>query len=117
MLFTELDPDFPATMSRAVVTGLLREELGYGGLVVSDDLEMGAIIDRYGVEEAVVKGVSAGVDLFLVCHSAERAHAAIEALVRAIEAGKLELSRFNGRLSIRRRRSTRTPLITDERRP
>jgi beta-N-acetylhexosaminidase len=94
VLFSAVDPLFPATMSRPVLTGLLREELGYDGLVVSDDLEMKAILDHFGLEEAVVRGVSAGVDLFLVCHSAERADAAIRALVRAVERGTLERARL-----------------------
>jgi len=89
VIFEAVDSKYPATMSRAVLTGILREKLGYDGMVVTDDVEMKAIADNYGVEEAVVLGLNAGVDHFLCCHTAELAHRAIEAIVRAVENGKL----------------------------
>lgn len=87
VVFEPLDPVYPATMSRAVLHGLLREQLRYDGLVVTDDLEMRAIADHYSVEETVVRGLNAGVDQFLCCHTAELAERAIEAVVHAVEAG------------------------------
>ena len=87
VIFEPLDPVHPATMSRAVLRGLLRERLGYDGLVVSDDLEMRAIADHFGVEETVVRGLNAGVDHFLCCHTAEVAHRAIDSVIHAIERG------------------------------
>lgn len=90
VIFTALDPDFPATLSPLVLKGLLRERLGYGGLVVSDDLEMNAITEHYGIETAMVRGLMAGVDCFLVCHTAERMHAAIESAVHALERGQVD---------------------------
>jgi beta-N-acetylhexosaminidase len=89
VIFEAVDDKHPATMSRAVLTGILRGKLGYDGLVVTDDVEMKAIADNYGVEEAVLLGLSAGVDHFLCCHTAELAHRAIEAIVKAVESGKL----------------------------
>jgi beta-N-acetylhexosaminidase len=89
VIFEPLDPVYPATMSRAVLRGLLREEMRYDGLVVTDDLEMRAIADHYTVEEAVVRGLDAGVDQFLCCHTAELAQRAIEALVHAVERGTI----------------------------
>lgn len=89
VIFEAVDSKYPATMSRAVLTGILREKLGYDGLVVTDDVEMKAIADNYGVEEAVLLGLNAGVDHFLCCHTAELAHRAIDAVVRAVEGGKL----------------------------
>ncbi|HEY8944080.1 MAG TPA: beta-N-acetylhexosaminidase [Polyangiaceae bacterium] len=89
VLFSALDAEHPATMSAPIVRGLLRERLGFDGLVVSDDLEMSAIVDHYGIEEAIVLGIRAGVDLFLVCHTVERMHAAIEGVVHAVERGAL----------------------------
>jgi len=85
VIFEALDPVYPATMSRPVLHGLLRERLGYEGLIVSDDLEMRAITDHYGVEDAVVRGLDAGVDQFLCCHTADVVHRAIEAVVHAAE--------------------------------
>jgi len=89
VIFEAVDSKYPATMSHAVLTGILRTELGYDGLVVSDDVEMKAIADNYGVEEAVLLGLGAGVDHFLCCHTAELAHRAIDAIVRAVQSGKL----------------------------
>jgi beta-N-acetylhexosaminidase len=58
-----LDPQAPSTLSRAVITGLLRERLGFAGVVTSDDLEMKAITSRYGLAQAVPAALNAGVDV------------------------------------------------------
>ena len=92
VIFEAVDSKYPATMSRAVLTGILREKLGYDGMVVTDDVEMKAIADNYGVEEAVLLGLGAGVDHFLCCHTAELAHRAIDAIVKAVQDGKLSQS-------------------------
>ncbi|PJB40381.1 MAG: beta-N-acetylhexosaminidase [Deltaproteobacteria bacterium CG_4_9_14_3_um_filter_63_12] len=85
ILLPKLDPDHPATLSRPILRGILREELGYHGLIVSDDLDMKAVADRYTVEEAVQLGLEAGIDFFLVCHERERWERAHAALVRLAE--------------------------------
>ncbi|MFZ5470112.1 MAG: beta-N-acetylhexosaminidase, partial [Myxococcota bacterium] len=103
VVFDAVDPGVPATMSSKVLNGILRQELGFGGVLVSDDLEMKAIADHYSVEEAAVEGALAGVDLFLVCHRADRQRAVIEALVKAVEAGRLPRARVeeaNARLDV-----------------
>jgi beta-N-acetylhexosaminidase len=87
VIFSPLDGTFPATMSQAVVSGILRDGMGFDGVVVSDDIEMKAIADHYGVEETVVRGLNAGVDQFLCCHTAELAHRGIDAVVKAVESG------------------------------
>jgi beta-N-acetylhexosaminidase len=89
VIFEPLDAVYPATMSRPVLRGILREKLGYEGLVVSDDLEMRAIMDNFGVEDAVVRGLDAGVDQFLCCHTADVAHRAIDAIIHAVERGTI----------------------------
>ena len=61
-----LDARHPATLSRAVVTGILRERLGYAGVILSDDLQMGAIRAAYGWQEAVTLAVEAGIDLLMI---------------------------------------------------
>ncbi|MEP7049550.1 MAG: beta-N-acetylhexosaminidase [Pseudomonadota bacterium] len=88
VVFEPLDT-YPATMSPAVLHGLLREKLGYDGMVVTDDIEMRAIADNYGIEDVVVRGLNAGVDQFLCCHTAATAHRAIDAIIHAVEAGKI----------------------------
>lgn len=95
VIFDALDPGVPATMSARVLDGLLRRELGYQGVVVSDDLEMKAVADHFSIERAVVDGLNAGVDLFLVCHRPDVQRAAIEALVRAVEAGTVTRTRLD----------------------
>jgi beta-N-acetylhexosaminidase len=61
-----LDAEYPATLSRATVTGLLRGQLGFSGVVVSDDMRMDAIARHYGVGEATVLALAAGVDVLLI---------------------------------------------------
>ena len=61
-----LDDRYPATLSRSTITGLLRRDLGWAGVVVSDDLRMGAIDQHYGLDEATVLALNAGVDLLLI---------------------------------------------------
>lgn len=58
-----LDPALPSTLSHAVITGLLRERLGFDGVVLSDDMEMKAITSRYGIEESIPAALNAGVDM------------------------------------------------------
>ncbi|MCS6798730.1 MAG: beta-N-acetylhexosaminidase [Myxococcota bacterium] len=67
VLYEALDPERPATLSRPILQGLLRERLGFRGLVVSDDLEMRAVADRWSVAQAAVLAVEAGCDALLVC--------------------------------------------------
>jgi beta-N-acetylhexosaminidase len=80
VVFDAWDPGVPATLSPRVVTGLLREELGFGGLVFSDDMEMKAIAGEYGMDEAACRAIAAGCDVLLVCSKLdyiERAHAGL----------------------------------------
>jgi beta-N-acetylhexosaminidase len=94
VLFDALEPSVPATMSHKVLHGVLRQELGFDGVLVSDDLEMKAIANHYSVEEAAVQGTLAGVDLFLVCHHADVQRRSIEALVKAVESGRVPRERI-----------------------
>src|SRR5438046_10720579 len=58
----------PATLSHRVVTGLLRDEMGFDGLIMTDDLDMGAILNEYGLEETIRLALAAGNDLAMICH-------------------------------------------------
>jgi beta-N-acetylhexosaminidase len=58
----------PATLSHRVVTGLLRKEMGFAGLIMTDDLDMGAILNEYGLEETIRLAIAAGNDLAMICH-------------------------------------------------
>lgn len=86
----------PATLSRRILTGLLREELGFGGLVITDALEMRAISAGVGVEEAAVGALEAGADALCIGHDLheEAVVAVVRALVGAVAAGRLPLERL-----------------------
>jgi beta-N-acetylhexosaminidase len=87
------DSGFPSSLSRKIIHGILREEWGYRGTVISDDLDMGAIVGHYGLAESVTRAVEAGNDLVLLCHRPELIPDAAKALetissARAVEAEK-----------------------------
>jgi beta-N-acetylhexosaminidase len=84
VVYSAIDPAQPATLSPAWIR-ILREELGFGGVVVSDDFEMKAIADHYGTGEAVVRAVLAGCDSLLLCSKRELQSEALDALERAAQ--------------------------------
>jgi beta-N-acetylhexosaminidase len=86
VVFAALDPAVPATLSRAVITGLLRERLGYRGVIVSDDLDMAAIAGHHGADVAAVAAIRAGCDVLLLCKDERHQALAEEALIREAEA-------------------------------
>ena len=95
ILLSRVDPDYPASLSHRVVTGLLREEMGFDGVVCTDDLTMGAVSNTYGMGEAAVMAVEAGCDLLLVCHGADNLTAARDALLEAADSGRLSPERLD----------------------
>jgi len=116
VVFAALDPDRPATLSEAVVTGLLRERLGYRGVIVSDDLVMRAIAGSMGVGAAAVAAVRAGCDALLVCHHEDQQEAAEAALLREAERDS-ELRRKIGEAAARIRAMKRAHAEQQQRRP
>lgn len=107
VLFPALDPAWPASLSPAILDRLLRERLGFSGLVLSDDLEMGAITTRGTVEAAALRFLEAGGDLALISASSEHQAAAARAVRRWREAGGLGSDREAYR---ERRRAARSRL-------
>ena len=95
ILLTQLDPERPASLSPAVVTGLLREELGFAGAVLTDDLTMGAVTQSYGLGEAAVLAVEAGCDILLVCHGQDSVPAVRTALLEAVAYGHITAERLD----------------------
>jgi len=85
VVYPAWDGHRPATLSPRIAHQILRNELGFTGLLVSDDLGMRAVADRWPIEELIVESLMAGVDHFLVRESQERQEAAFAALVRAAE--------------------------------
>ena len=104
ILVPALDEDRPATLSRGIVAGILRNELHYDGVILSDDLEMQAIAARYEVPEAAVLALAAGCDGVLICSGDHGTQAAtLEALVHAVEEERLSLSRVEDALQRQQR--------------
>ncbi len=96
---SRLDADHPATLSRATVTGILREQLGWDGAVLSDDMQMGAIRDAYGYEEAVALAIEAGIDLLVVAnqivYEADVAARTIDVVEGLVRSGRISESRID----------------------
>ena len=89
VVYPALDPQQPASLSSVIMNNLLRQRLGFQGIIVSDDLEMGAIVRHSSVAAAAVQALSAGADLLLICQSLERALSARDACRRALQQGVL----------------------------
>ncbi len=106
MVYTALD-EVPATLSSKILRGLLRGEMGFDGLIVSDALDMRAIADRYGAPQAGVLCKRAGVDLLLPLGDAANHVAVADALLAALESGELDESVFTGTVERLNRLRTR----------
>jgi len=85
----------PSSLSGRVISGLLRAELQFDGLVITDDLEMGAIIKNFGIEDACVMAIEAGADLVAICADPERISAGYEAVLRSVQSGKIAEDRID----------------------
>lgn len=95
IVFPALDPDrAPATMSRPILGGLLRDEWGFQGLLISDSLAMGAIVDNYGAGDAAVASVQAGCDLLLALGPDDWQDEMLDRLAVAIEEGRIPPGRL-----------------------
>ena len=93
----EPDPNTPATLSQNILTGLLRDEMGYQGLIVTDAMDMGGITVRYAPGEAAVRAIVAGIDAILMSPVPD---AAFEALQAAVKSGRISKARLDA--SVRR---------------
>ena len=99
-MYPALDAKNPASLSPAILQGLLREELSYDGVIVTDDLEMGAISRHYGFDRAGVEAILAGADLVLVCHDYAHETAVYNGLLKAVKSGEISKDRLDA--SVRR---------------
>lgn len=95
---SQLDDSYPATLSQNVVTGILRKDLEFDGLIFTDDMQMKAITDRYGLEDAVCLALAAGVDSVVIGNNLHYQPDILEhlvkAIVKAVETGKLDEQRI-----------------------
>ena len=94
-----LDSEYPATLSKPTITGILREELGYDGVVISDDMQMGAIADHYGFETAIQATIEAGVDIIAIANNSvyeeDIAARTIALIKQLVQDGKISEARIN----------------------
>lgn len=84
----------PATLSKALLNDLLREELNFKGLIITDDLEMAAVANSFSTAEAAVRTVKAGSDLILIAHSYQQQKAAVDAVKKAVQTGRISEKRI-----------------------
>ena len=93
------DDTYPATLSPAAIGGLLRDELGFDGVVISDDMGMGAISKNYGFEEAVARSLGAGVDLLILANQTtyedDITERTVDLIVNLVAAGRLQERRVD----------------------
>lgn len=110
------DEKYPATLSERVITGILREQLGYDGVIISDDMQMGAIANYFGFEAAIEKSVEAGVDIILISNNSvfdeKAAEKAFNTIKKMVLTGKVSAARINEsyrRISALKERLYKTP--------
>jgi beta-N-acetylhexosaminidase len=95
----KLDARYPSTLSEAVITGLLRRQLGFDGVVVTDDLAMGALADHYSLEEILVHAVLAGADVLCLSNNGKTydphiAQKAVTLIFKAVQDGRIPRQRI-----------------------
>jgi beta-N-acetylhexosaminidase len=84
IFYTNIDPQWPASLSRKIAKDLLRQQMGYDGLVLTDDLDMGAINKHYDIETSIHQILEADIDLTLICHKGPNIENAFEEIMKGI---------------------------------
>jgi beta-N-acetylhexosaminidase len=95
ILLPQIDPDVPASISPAVLGGILRRDLHFEGVILADDLGMGALARRYGCGESAVLTLDAGSDIAMLCHDSSVVPGVIEAVTAALGNGRLDRERWS----------------------
>ena len=95
ILCTELDENYPASMSKNIITDLLRDEMGFEGVVITDDLTMGAISESYSFGDAAVLSINAGCDILSICFGKDNVKQAVKAIKEAVENGAITEERID----------------------
>jgi beta-N-acetylhexosaminidase len=98
ILLPKIDPERPASLSRAMLDGVLRRRMGFRGIILADDLGMGAIATRYGPGEAAIETLRAGADIAMLCHDWQAVAPAIDAVRQAHEAGRFDAAEWHASL-------------------
>jgi beta-N-acetylhexosaminidase len=98
ILLPQIDPENPASLSRTILDGVLRRRMRFNGVILADDLGMGAIAKRYGPGEAAVQTLFAGTDIAMLCHDWAHVRPAIAAVRKAKQEGRFEENEWNASL-------------------
>ena len=94
-MYPQIDPDHPSSLSKAIITDWLRKDMGYNGVVVTDDMDMGALAKHYTFGDMAVQSILAGSDILLVCHEYEHMQEAYNGLMKAVKDGRLSKERLD----------------------
>lgn len=89
VVYKNIDPQCPATFSNRIISGLLREQIGFKGLIFSDDMEMRAVAECFDFPEACLKALEAGCDILLICRDREKQERAFRCIHEAVKNGRL----------------------------
>lgn len=95
ILLPKIDADHPSTFSKTIISDILRKKLNFDGVVITDDMTMGAITNNYDIGEASVKSINAGSDIILVCHDYEKEKAVLQSLQNAAKTGAIPQERID----------------------
>lgn len=95
ILLPKIDSKYPASLSKVVINDILREKLGFKGVVITDDMTMGAIAKNYSIGDAVIKSVDAGSDIILIAHDYNKGTEAITAIINAVKSGNIKMGRID----------------------
>lgn len=88
-IYPELDPRYPASLSYNIITNILRKELHYNGVVITDDLTMGALKDYGDIGQRAIYAINAGADIVLICHNYKDTEEAYQEVLNAVEDGEI----------------------------
>jgi len=95
ILLPKIDPDMPSSLSKTIVTSILRRQLDFDGVVITDDITMGAIAENYNIVEAAIKALDAGADIILVAHDFEKISSVFNGVKKAVEDGVISEKRID----------------------
>ncbi|MBS4913149.1 MAG: glycoside hydrolase family 3 protein [Veillonella sp.] len=93
--YSGLDPDMPASLSKVIMQDLLRKQLGYKGVIITDDMEMGAVANHYSFGEMSVKSIQAGADIVLIGQEYDHAIEGYNAILKAVRSGEISKERLD----------------------
>lgn len=94
-MYPQIDAEHPSSLSKAIITDWLRKDMGYNGVVVTDDMDMGALAKHYTFGDMAVQSILAGSDILLVCHEYEHMQEAYNCLMKAVKDGRISKERLD----------------------